>query len=246
MDNNKMLEYTDLFKTAEFEANYTYTGNDLGAVWTKEATRFRVWAPTAVQIVLSLYKTGDNMDIYQCIPMVKDVCGTWVTALAGDYHGVYYDYAVVMDGEIHQAVDPYAKAVGVNGERGMIVDLESTNPEGFQGEEKPPFVNSTDAVLYELHIRDFSADPSSGMLNRGKYLAFTETDTQNSHGDSTGVKYLKELGITHIHLLPAFDYASIDEAKLSEEKFNWGYDPKNFNVPEGSYSTDPYHGEVRI
>ena len=141
---------------------------------------------------------------------------------------------------------PYAKAVGVNGIRGMIIDLGSTNPPGFADEERPKIINATDAILYEVHIRDFSSNPGSGMKYQGKYLAFTETGAVNEFGESTGVDYLAELGVTHVHLLPAFDYMSVDENRLGEAQYNWGYDPKNFNVPEGSYATDPYHGEVRV
>ncbi|HWT73738.1 MAG TPA: type I pullulanase, partial [Mobilitalea sp.] len=130
--------------------------------------------------------------------------------------------------------------------RGMVIDPSATNPQGFAEEKKPEFINYTDAIIYELHIRDFSADQSSGMVYKGKYLAFTETGTKNNHNEPTGVEYLKELGITHVHLLPAFDYMTVDEARMNEAQYNWGYDPLNFNAPEGSYSTDPYHGEVRV
>lgn len=246
MEKVRMLEYYKLFSTREFEeANY-YQGDDLGAVWTKEETRFRVWGPTAIQVILNLYRTGDGDDLLQSIPMLKAVRGTWMLAVKGDLKGVYYTYTVTVDGESKEAVDIYAKAVGVNGMRSMVIDLSSTNPTGFTEEKKPELVNTTNAIIYELHIRDFSIDVSSGMLNKGKYLAFTETGTKNLSGDTTGIDYLKELGITHVHLMPAFDFKSIDESKLSEPQFNWGYDPLNFNVPEGSYSTDPYHGEVRV
>ncbi|MDD3172908.1 MAG: type I pullulanase [Herbinix sp.] len=246
MENYRLLEYNNCFSTKEFEeANY-YQGNDLGAVWTKQATHFRVWAPTAEKVILNLYRTGHEEDLLQSIPMIKDVFGTWVVTVDKDLNGTYYNYAVTVDGETKEAVDPYAKAAGVNGNRGMVIDLFSTNPAGFLEEQKPAFENATDAVIYELHIRDFSSDQSAGMINKGKYLAFTETATKNSYGDTTGIDYLKNLGITHVHLLPTFDYATVDETKLSQPQFNWGYDPKNYNVPDGSYSTDPYHGEVRI
>lgn len=246
MDNHRLLEFYHCFSTREFEEANSYQGDDLGAVWAKEATRFRVWAPTAEQVVLKLYRTGNEEDLIQCVPLDKDTYGTWVVSLDGDWNGTYYTYAVTVDGETREAVDPYARAVGVNGNRGMVVDLLSTNPPGFVKEQKPPFVNAVDAVIYELHIRDFSADPNSGMSQKGKYLAFTEIGTRNSFGDPTGIDYLKTLGITHVHLMPAFDYSTVDETKLSEPQYNWGYDPKNFNVPEGSYSSDPYHGEIRV
>lgn len=246
MDRLRMLEFYNWFSTSEFESANFYTGHDLGAVWTKDATQFRVWAPTASQVLIHLYQSGDQEDLLQSVLMVKDIKGTWVAKVEGDLNGIYYTYAVTVDGETKEAVDPYARAVGVNGNRGMVINLRATDPEGFEEEEVPPFENATDAVIYELHIRDFSVDSSSGMKNKGKYLAFTEEGTLNSYGDKTGVDYLVELGITHVHLLPTFDYQTVDETRLNEEQFNWGYDPKNYNVPDGSYSTDPYHGEVRI
>ena len=246
MDRLRMLEFYNWFSTSEFESANLYAGHDLGAVWTKEATQFRVWAPTASQVLIHLYRSGDQEDLLQSVLMVRDIKGTWVAKIKGDMNGIYYTYVVTVDGETKEAVDPYARAVGVNGNRGMVINLRATDPEGFEEETIPPFENATDAVIYELHIRDFSADSSSGIRNKGKYLAFTEEGTLNSYGDKTGVDYLVELGITHLHLLPTFDYHTVDETRLNEEQFNWGYDPKNYNVPDGSYSTDPYHGEVRI
>lgn len=246
MENYKLLEYYRMFSTKEFEdANY-YSGNDLGAQWTKQMTHFKVWAPTAESVVLNLYRSGHEDDKFQTISMNKDIAGTWCVSMEGDLNLIYYTYSVTVDGEMNEAVDPYAKAVGINGLRGMVIDLKATNPSGFEEEHHLPILNYTDAIIYELHVRDFSADINSGMVHKGKYLAFTERGTKNGYGDATGVDYLKELGITHIHILPVFDYASVDECKLSEAQYNWGYDPKNYNAPEGSYSTDPYHGEVRV
>jgi pullulanase len=246
MDNNKIAKLNNYYSTIEFEEDNNYQGRDLGAIWTKTETRFRVWAPTATSVNVNLYETGDQDDLIQTIPMFHDSLGTWSLNIDGDLDGLYYTYTVNHDGEITEAVDPYAKAVGVNGRRGMVVDLSSTDPEGFREEEKPRILRATDAIIYELHVRDFSIDESSGMKYKGKYLAFTEAGTTNSYGDSTGIDYLKELGITHVHLLPVFDFMSIDEARLEDDQFNWGYDPLNYNVPEGSYSTDPYDGKIRI
>jgi len=247
LEKYRMLEYYNRFSSTEFEETYSYKGNDLGAVWTKDETRFCVWAPTASQVVINLYKTGEKKDdLFEIVPMEMYSNGTWRRTLNGDWNGTYYNYSVTVDDEMKEAVDPYAKAVGVNGNRGMIINLEATNPEGFITEVRPPFQSATDAIIYELHIRDFSADNNSGMTYKGKYLAFTEMGTTNSYGEKTGVDYLKELGVTHVHLLPTFDYSTVDETRLSEEQFNWGYDPKNYNVPDGSYSTDPFHGEVRV
>jgi len=246
LERLRMLEFYNRFSTSEFETANHYTGHDLGAVWTQESTHFRVWAPTATQVLVRLYRSGDQEDLFESVPLFKDRNGTWATVIEGDLNGIYYTYAVTVDEETKEAVDPYAKAVGVNGNRGMVIDLVSTNPPGFEEEQIPEFQDATDAVIYELHIRDFSSDSSSGMKHKGKYLAFTEEGTVNAYGDKTGIDYLAELGITHLHLLPTFDYHTVDETRLSEEQFNWGYDPKNYNVPDGSYSTDPYNGAVRI
>ncbi len=235
-----------VFSTEEFENAYTYEGDDLGAVWSKEKTSFRVWAPTASSVVLNLYKAGSGSNLIDSYPMKQDVKGTWYLEQTGDLNGVYYTYSVTVDGNTQEAVDPYARTTGINGERGMVIDLDSTDPEGFTEDTRPPFANSTDAVIYELHIRDFSSDDSSGIENKGKYLAFTEKGTTSDTGEKTGIDYLKDLGITHVHLLPSFDYASVNEATLVNQDFNWGYDPLNYNVPEGSYSTDPKQGEVRV
>lgn len=235
-----------IYLTKEFEEKYTYTGNDLGCTYTKDKTCFRVYAPTADGVTLKLYRDGFEGEAFTQETMKKDKQGTYVAELTGDYHGVYYTYTAMISGEEKESVDPYAKAVGVNGKRGMVVDLSATNPEGFTTEKRPKKGHPVDAVLYELHVRDFSMDQSSGMKNQGKFLAFTEEDTVNEDGLYTGVAHLKELGVTHVHILPAFDYGSVDETKLDIPQYNWGYDPMNYNVPEGSYSTDPFHGEVRI
>ncbi len=178
--------------------------------------------------------------------MTKDVNGTWIISVSGDLNGKYYTYTAVTSLGTNEAVDPYARSTGANGQRGMILDLTSTNPDGWDKDKKPEFLEMTDAVIYELHVRDLSSNSSSGISNTGKFLEFTETGTKNADGLSTGIDHLKELGITHLHLLPSFDYASVDETKLDTPQFNWGYDPQNYNSPEGSYSTDPYHGEVRV
>ncbi|HEX3022216.1 MAG TPA: type I pullulanase, partial [Lachnospiraceae bacterium] len=234
----------EAFSSKEFEEAFYYDGTDLGTVYTPEKTDFRVWAPTASRVNVKLYKEGDGDNLISTIPMGKDVKGTWVAKAEGDMKGVYYTYAVTVDRVTKEAVDPYARATGVNGRRGMIIDLPSTNPTDWNSDVKPDFLQMTDAIIYELHVRDLSSDASSGIKNAGKYLGLKETGTKNADGLATGIDHLKELGITHLHLLPSFDYATVDETKLNE--FNWGYDPQNYNVPEGSYSTDPYHGEVRV
>lgn len=245
-EDDIMVSYENVFPSEDFENAFYYEGDELGAVWSKHKTTFRLWAPTAAEVLLNFYAAGTGANRIESLPMTRDVSGTWYIEKEGNLHGTYYTYTVVTEGIEREAVDPYTKAVGVNGYRGMVVDLDSTDPNGFTDDIKPAFVNATDAVIYELHIRDFSIDESSGMKNKGKYLAFTETGTTSAAGEKTGVDYLVDLGITHVHLLPSFDYNSVDEAKLNTAQFNWGYDPENYNVPEGSYSTDPYHGEVRI
>ena len=234
------------FSTKEFEEAFYYDGHDLGASYSAEKTAFRVWAPTASEVSLLLYERGDGDNLLERIPMKQDVCGTWHVVKSGDLDKVYYTYEVIVEGKRQEAVDPYAKAVGVNGMRGMVIDLKAAEPDGFLTDKRPEFNQFTDAVIYELHVRDFSMNESSGIENRGKFAAFTESETKNSYGQSTGLDYLKELGITHLHLMPSFDYASVDETRFAGPQFNWGYDPLNYNVPEGSYSTDPYHGEVRV
>ncbi len=237
-----------LYSSEEFEAKFTYTGSDLGAVWTKEATAFRVWAPTADAVKVNLYQGGTAGvdDLLEQLDMTPDANGTWVAQKSGDLNGVYYTYQVEVNGQSNEACDPYARTTGVNGQRAMVIDLESTNPEGWDRDVDPHYgKNVTDAIIYELHVRDLSSDSSSGIANTGKFLGLIEEGTVNSQGVPTGLDHMKALGITHLHLLPSYDYASVDETD-PEAPFNWGYDPVNYNVPEGSYSTDPYHGEVRV
>lgn len=235
----------DAFSEPEFEAAYTYNGDDLGAVYTKEQTDFRVWAPTADAVNVKLYEKGDGDNFIQSVAMDRDVNGTWKTSVKEDLGGKYYTYELHFGDVVTEAVDVYAKAAGVNGLRGMILDLDATDPEGWDKDKGPKIESNTDAVIYELHVRDMGSDSSSGITNAGKYLSFTESGTTNSTGLSTGLDHMVDLGITHVHLLPVYDYASVDEASGAAQ-FNWGYDPLNYNVPEGSYSTDPYNGEVRV
>lgn len=241
----KVIEAGDVFSTEAFEEAYYYDGDDLGAVYGKEATAFRVWAPTASQVEVNLYKTGDGDDFIESHSMEKGEKGTWYLNLSGDYKNVYYTYSVTVQGDTEEAVDPYAKACGVNGMRGMIIDLDETDPDGFSEEEKPVLESFSDIILYEMSIRDYTIDESSGVQEKGKYLGLTEEGTVNSKGESTALDYLAELGITHVHLLPSQDFGGVDETHPTDS-YNWGYGTQNFNVPEGSYSTDPYNGEVRV
>ena len=235
---------TGLFDSEAFIRDYTYDGDDLGAVIDGEKTVFKVWAPTASDVTLNLFAAGDGGDAYDKIPMTLGEKGVW-SAEAACGHGTYYTYSVTTSVGTQEAVDPYARAAGVNGNRGMVIDLAQTDPHGFRESEYYQGIDSyTEAIIWEVHVRDFS-NTIEGSMYRGKYLAFTETGLQNRSGASVGLDYLKDLGITHVHLQPVYDYATVDESS-DQAQFNWGYDPKNYNVPEGSYSTDPFHGEVRV
>ena len=236
------------YSSPEFEAKYAYHGTDLGASWTKEGTFFRLWAPTAEAVVINLYAggTAGKLDLLTQEKMIPDVCGTWTASIRGNLHGIYYTYQVTVNGKEVEACDPYARTTGVNGQRAMVIDLASTNPDGWE-EDRDPHAgqNITDAAIYELHIRDLSMDEHAGITHKGKFLGLTETGTATPSGVPTGIDHIKGLGVTHVHLLPCYDFGFTDES-LSEPQYNWGYDPVNFNVPEGSYATDPYHGEVRV
>ena len=237
------------YSSRDFESLYTYSGADLGAQWTPGQTVFRLWAPTAESVTVKLYRSGTPGldDSVGQLEMRRDVCGTWVAAYRGDLNGVYYTYLVSVNGSVREACDPYARTTGVNGQRAMVIDLRSTDPEGW-AEDSDPHAGEvmTDAVIWELHIRDLSIHESSGIQNKGKYLGLAETGTTTPGGIPTGLDHIKALGVTHVHLLPFYDYGSVDESRLDQPQFNWGYDPVNYNVPEGSYSTDPFHGEVRV
>lgn len=245
-------QWNQWFDSAEFDIEYEYHGHDLGASYAKERTTWRLWAPTAQNVCLQLYKTGSDdeqgAEKFNTVPMEKKERGVWSLTLEGNWAGIYYTYLVTNIDKTVETADPYAQAAGVNGRRSMVVDLVSTDPEGWEQDVNLPMDKSTDAVIWEIHVKDFSWDPASGMKYRGKYLAFTEEDTHvKDHPElPTGIAYLKKLGITHVHLMPCYDYLTVDESDDKKEQYNWGYDPQNFNVPEGSYSTDPYHGEVRI
>ena len=238
----KPVQNTDPF------TNYPiYTGNDLGVSYSSKATVFKVWAPMASAVKLRLYDAGNGGNAISIIDLDKATNGVWQTTVRHDLKNKYYTFQVMQDGKwLLEAPDIYAKAVGVNGHRGMVVDLHNTDPTGWTNDKKPLLKNFNDIIIYELHIRDISVDPNSGITNKGKFLGLTETGTKNPDGKATGLDHIKELGVTHVHILPAFDFNSVDETKLNQPQYNWGYDPLNYNVPEGSYSTNPYDGNVRI
>ncbi len=229
----------------------------LGATWTPTATTFKVWSPTASLVQVRLYATGsddeDGAGVFGTYSMTKDAqTGIWSLTLDGNLKNVYYTYLVTARGETKETRDIYAKASGVNGRRSMIVDLDSTDPTGWGSDAHVLNAQATDAVIWEIHVRDFSISSSSGVSadNRGKYLAFTENGTtlNGQAGEvSTCVNYLVEQGVNTVHLLPVFDFGSVDETMTNDPtNRNWGYDPVNYNVPEGSYSSNPYDGNVRI
>ena len=238
----------ELYSSHPFEEQYTYTGCDLGAVWTPMKTVFRVWAPTAETVSVNLYRSGtpDAEDFLCQLHMYPDKKGTWTAQRVGNLNGVYYTYEVQIDGKRVEACDPYARSTGVNGQRAMILDLASTNPVGWETDCNPHAGKSiTDAVIYELHVRDLSAHRSSRIKNKGNFLGLTEASRKTKTGQPTGLDHMKSLGITHVHLLPVYDFGFTDESRKSPQ-YNWGYDPVNYNVPEGSYSTDPFNGAVRV
>lgn len=250
-------EWLEAYSSEQFEKEFTYEGDDLGAVYSKDSTVFKLWSPFAESVRLNLYKSGDvhKEDLTDTIPMEKGEKGVWSVKVGGNLADIYYTYSVAFEEKFEGAYDcevcdPYAKACGVNGRRAMVVDLAATDPEGFDRDENPnEQLPVCDSVIYELHVRDLSADDSAGISHRGKFLGLTEEGTTvNGEGTLyTGLSHLLELGVTHVHLLPFYDYATIDEAApFSHEIYNWGYDPLNYNVPEGSYATDAFDGKVRI
>ena len=219
---------------------------DLGCTYTASKSFFKVWAPSASKVHLCIYEKGIGDNLLLRINMKLEEKGVWHSELNRDLLGLFYVYEVQVGEYTTEAVDWYATAVGVNGKRGMIIDLNQTNPKGWEEDAGPIMQHNTDYIIYEMHIRDFSIDSSSNIQNKGKFIGVVEKGTKNDKGLATGLEHLIELGITHVHLLPSFDYGSIDEEKLDQPQFNWGYDPLNYNCPEGSYATDPYDGTVRI
>lgn len=232
---------------ASYELYPVRSGNLVEMEYTPVATKFSLWAPTADEVRLMLFEAGEGGHAYETIPMVSGEEGTWTVTVDKDLLGKFYTFNVkVNDKWLGDTPGINAKAVGVNGKRAAIIDMESTDPEGWAADTRPELKSSADIIIYEMHHRDFSIDPTSGIKNKGKFLALTEHGTVNPDKLLTGIDHLIELGVTHVHLLPSYDYASVDETKLNENKYNWGYDPQNYNVPDGSYSTDPYNPAVRI
>ena len=241
-------QWKTLFENVPFHRENYYTG-PLGPDYTPGGTCLRLWAPTAEAVTVTLYHKGDGGAVLGTEPLVRGAHGVWSIWLPGEQHGRYYTFAVTVDGITRETGDPYARAAGVNGVRSMIVDLARTAPSGWERDVRPSIPPAQRAV-WEVSVRDFSQDAASGVRPawRGKYMAFTQQGT-TLHGDGihpTCLNYLKRLGVKYVQLMPIFDFGSVDEAKPLLRQYNWGYDPTNFNVPEGSYSTDPTRGEVRI
>ncbi|MGE1049302.1 type I pullulanase [Bacillus sp. GMs2/1] len=238
-------EIGKVIRSEEFDNLFYYGGNDLGNTYTPQHTKFRLWAPTASEAKLVTYKNW-NDKIGAEINMQQGEKGTWTAELKGNQKGLFYTYKVKIGDKWTEAVDPYVRAASVNGDKGAVVNLEETNPKKWKANKKPKFKNPEDAIIYELHVRDLSIQSESGIKQKGKYLGVTEKGTNGPEGVKTGLDHIKDLGVTHVQFLPIFDYASVNEETLNEPQYNWGYDPKNFNVPEGSYSTNPYEPTVRI
>lgn len=244
--NKEARELKDYYLTKEFEDKYNYEGS-LGAKADERGTVIRLWSPIAESVDLRLYDNGSTGEAETIIHMELCDRGVWEYAVNENLSGKYYDFALKIKGKTNISTDPYAKACGVNGKRSMIIDLNTTNPNGWR-EDKAPAKGAED-IIYELHVKEFSYDENAGFPEnvRGKYKAFTVDNTtlRNEGKFPTGLNYIKELGVSHIQLLPVYDFASVDEAG-GEDGFNWGYDPLNYNVPEGSYASDAARGEVRI
>ena len=215
--------------------------------YTPRSTEFHLWSPAAEEVQVQLYETGAGGDAFETHAMAPGRDGTWHVRVKGDLQGKYYTFNVKKDGSwLGETPGIFAKAVGIGGQRGAILDLSGTDPDGWALDRKPELGGPEEIIVYEMHHRDFSIHASSGIRNKGKFLALTEEGTKSPEGLPTGIDHLKDLGVTHVHILPSFDFSSIDETALDRNRYNWGYDPLNYNVPEGSYSTDPSRPGIRI
>ena len=224
-----------------------YNGDDLELKVDNKGTHFTLWSPEAQAAQVMLYDTDRNTPSTQTLDMTKSDNGTWRVTVPKQLYGKFYTFRIKHNGKwLDETPGVWAKAVGTNGRRAAIIDFATTNPAGWENDKGPEIGSIADVIIYEMHHRDFSIHPSSGIVNKGKFLALTEQGTRSLLGDKTGIDHLKELGITHVHILPSYDYNSVDESQLPENKYNWGYDPYNYNAPEGSYSTNPSNPATRI
>ena len=232
---------------AKYETFPAYNGSDLELTVDASGTHFALWSPEASAARVNIYDTDRNTPAVHVLDMTKGDSGVWRVSVPQRLYGKFYTFSIKHNGRwLDETPGVWAKAVGTNGHRAAIIDFDTTDPAGWSDDRGPVVDNITDVVLYEMHHRDFSVDPSSGIVNKGKFLALTEAGTHNQTGESTGIDHLKELGVTHVHILPSYDYNSVDEANLPSNQYNWGYDPYNYNVPEGSYSTNPADPVVRV
>ncbi|MEL6657197.1 MAG: type I pullulanase [Bacteroidota bacterium] len=232
---------------ASYDDYPVYNGTDLGLTFSLSQSTFKVWAPAAEALQMHLYEKGIGGDPLQTIALDRGEQGVWETTVQGNIEGRYYAFQAKYNGTWNAEVtDPYVKAVGVNGLRGQVVDMNRTNPKAWDDDTRPALNNFNEVIIYELHVRDMTIHASSGSGYPGEYYGLLESGTKSPEGEATGLDHLKELGITHVHLIPVFDHRSIDETKLDVPQYNWGYDPLNYNVPEGSFSSDPYDGQMRI
>lgn len=230
-----------------FQAWPSYGGADLEMTVDPTGTRFALWSPEAEAARVYLYNTDRNTSAIDTLEMTRGDRGVWRAAVAQPLYGKFYTFSIKHHGQwLAETPGVWARAVGTNGERAAIIDFATTNPDGWRDDRGPKVENFTDVVLYEMHHRDFSMSPSSGIVHKGKFLALTEPGTHNATGEATGIDHLKELGVTHVHILPSYDYNSVDEANPQLNMYNWGYDPLNYNAPEGSYSTDPANPATRV
>ncbi len=225
------------------DSYFYYPAGDLGVMCSRKKTQFKIWAPDANKVEVLLFFDENNKSQYQRFTMEENIRGTWKLLIEKNLEGYYYLFRLYYQGNSYTTVDPYAKAVGTNSELGLIVNMKKTNPEGWEKDSRVKLDDPVDAIIYEMHVRDFSISGESGIKEKGKYLGLVEKGTTNSADCQTGLDHLIDLGITHIHLLPVFDFASVDDKE--ENDYNWGYDPYYYNVPEGSYATDP-SDETRI
>lgn len=233
---------------AQFKEYPTYNGDDLELTVDDAGTHFRLWSPKAQEVVLNLYDDGNTGIPFSSQKMDFDAAtGTWTLTLPEQLYGKFYTFKVLFDGKwLDETPGVWAKAVGVNGKRAAIINFSETNPAGWEFDKGPEVNNFSDVIVYEMHHRDMSMHPSSGIANKGKFLALTEPGTTSPEGEATGIDHLKELGVTHVHILPSYDYNSVDEMNLQNNTYNWGYDPLNYNAPEGSYSTNPSDPATRV
>jgi len=234
-------------KPNNLENTQTALKTSLWLDYSKKSTNFKLWSPTAESVKLNLYHEGIKGEPFETHQMKASSKGIWTIRLDGDLNGIYYTYQVkINDTWLEETPGIYAQAVGVNGKRAMVLDFESTNPDNWNNDKGLKLKYPSEAIIYELHIRDMTIHPQSGSSMPGKYLGLVEEGTKGPENISTGIDHIKDLGITHVHLLPTYDHYSINETKLDSAQYNWGYDPQNYNVPEGSFSSNPYKAELRI